>query len=149
MTYGCPLHLHRCTTHRSAHSSKTCRQAPEQAIILSYSSAPPPPPTPTHAGVGPDTKGSEYIYHKQTPATPPFSADGYGCIHVYQGFHLNHAQTARFNRPTFLLCCQTMSSQPVVGLAGAPSTLIHSFLTIHVKEKLPKVKISKRCPFFG
>ena len=54
----------------------------------------------------------------------------YMYIYAYQGFHSNHAQTARFNRPTFLLCCQTMSSQSIVGLAGAPSTLIHKFQTI-------------------
>ena len=51
-------------------------------------------------------------------------------LHSYQGIHSNHAQTARFNVPTSYIAAITMSSCSCVGLAGAPSTLIHNFLTV-------------------
>ena len=41
-------------------------------------------------------------------------------ICIYQGFHSNHAQTARFNIPTSYIAAITMSSEFMCGPCNSP-----------------------------
>ena len=61
---------------------------------------------------------------------PRFVPYTYIYIYVYTKASIRIMLKLWFNRPTFLQSCQTMSSRSMVGLTGAPSTLIHSFLAI-------------------